>query len=396
MNQRRGKRMTKSAFPNPPAGTGCGRRGAFPGVNAPSGTMGRHRFAMDAAASGRVPRSCDRWRLRVALGIGLALVPVGLAAQGAGAAPPAAADAATGLPASAGSSSEIQPDNYVPAVGDTFMVGQDDLLAISVYRMPGMSLQVRVPSGGSIRLPMLRNAIPAKDRTSLQIAQSIRDELVAEQLANDPIVHVIVRQVLSRPIVVSGAVKDPLVLQATRPMSVLEVLARAGGPQSAGSTLLITQPSATGPVTRTLALGSILDGTQPDTDLELTGGDTVRVLPARMVFAVGALQKPGGFPLLTNEPISVMKAVALAEGFSTVVPADKSHAEIIRHDADGKLIQIPINLDKTFRPGGEDPQLRAGDVLYVPENGKRKFLNAALTDFGQGLVVFVGYNLRTF
>ncbi|MGH9525411.1 MAG: polysaccharide biosynthesis/export family protein [Terriglobales bacterium] len=287
----------------------------------------------------------------------------------------------------------MSPDLLTPAAPDNYVIGRDDLLSVFVYQMPELSAQVRVNSDGYIALPYLQKQLPASGHTAPQVRAEVQQELVAEGLARRPIARVIVSQVESRPIVVAGAVRYPEVIQAARPMRLLEVLSRAGGLGGrAGTTVLVSEQTPDGLVTQTYDVTRLLQDANPGDDPELVGGETVRVVPARLVYAVGALQRPGAFPIQPGEPVSVLKALALAEGFSSTMPANKSHAEIIRTELDGQRVEIRVNLDKILKHQRPDQVLEAGDILYVPENGRRKLVAQAAQDAAQALMVFVGYH----
>lgn len=296
-------------------------------------------------------------------------------------------------PPAANLPNESDADLALPAVPDGYVIGSNDLLSVFVYKMPDFSRQVRVAANGSIRLPLLSQPLAAAGKTANQVAGEISRALVAQQLAVAPTVQVIVRQVLSHPIVVSGAVKSPMVIQASRPMRLLEVLARTGGlGNAAGTTVLLTRETPVGSVTETINLTQLTQTTDSKQNPLLKGGEVVRVLPARMVYAVGAFQKPGAFPVRSGQPVTVLEAIALAQGFSTNSPADKKHAEIIRSTPDGSHIDIPIDINKMLKHQNPDKLLEAGDILYVPDNGKHKALMSALNDASQILIIGIGYN----
>lgn len=345
----------------------------------------------------RFPHRVRRASWVAGLGLGLALACVSPAVVAQTATTPLPPSGLLGAlsttPTPADIVPSLQPDLAAPEVPDTYQLGDDDLVLVFVYQMPELTSQVRLDNTGAITLPMMKNSIPAVGLTCPELAQRVSHELVAEGLARDPRVQVMVRQVMSRPIVVSGAVKYPTVLQATRPMRLTEVLARAGGLQPDSGAEAVISSNTAGPGTvLTIDLAKLMRSTDPADDPLLYGGESVRVLQARMVYATGALEKPGAFPLRTGEPISVLEALALAEGFSTSEPPDKKHAEIIRTAADGSRTVVPINLDQVLKHKAPDPLLEAGDLFYVPENGRHKALTTALSDVAQAGVIAVGYN----
>lgn len=293
---------------------------------------------------------------------------------------------------------KMQADLTPPAVSDSYQIGKDDLLSIFVFQMPELTSQVRVNDRGMIRIPVLNQSITAAGKTTPELAQEIAEDLVQAQIARAPQVRVMVRQVMSRPIVVAGAVKNPIVIQASRPMRLLEVLARAGGLQSmAGTSILLTQTLPDGsPIIRTVDLNRVMNSQDPASNPVLHGGDEVRVVDAKFVYATGALQRPGAFPIKSGEPLTVLKTLALSEGFSALTPADKKHSEIIRSSKDGRFQEIPVDLDKILQHKSADQILEAGDILYVPENGRKKVLTTVLQDVGQAVVIAVGYNATNF
>ncbi len=108
-------------------------------------------------------------------------------------------------------------------------VGPDDLLALSVYDSPELTRTVRVDANGNIRLPMLKD--PSRWRAWFRRSwkPAIAKSLTNGKVLVDPIVTVTIVEYQSRPVNVVGAVKDPLVFQATRPIPLLDAIARAGG-----------------------------------------------------------------------------------------------------------------------------------------------------------------------
>lgn len=301
--------------------------------------------------------------------------------------------AITPLPSASAIPPSLQPNLADPEVPDNYLIGINDLLTVFVFQMPEMTSQVRVDSNGEVRMPLLRRAVSAVGLTAPALAVRLQRELLAEGMARDPQVQVVVRQVESRPIVVVGAVRFPTVIQAARPMRLTEVLARTGGLQSdSGTTVLLTTGPESARTSRQINLATLLTTAGANEDPLLAGNDLVRVLPARLIYVTGALAKPGAFALQTGEPISVLKALALAQGFSTTEPADKAHSEIVRTAADGARTVIPINLDRILKHKDPNPLLIAGDLLYVPENGRSKMLAIVAGDMAQAAIIALGYN----
>ncbi len=288
--------------------------------------------------------------------------------------------------------SRMASDLVTPEAPGTYVIGPEDLLSIFVYQMPELTRQVRVGLGGHIRLPFLNNSFLASGKTARQLAHAIRHALVRQELANSPIVQVIVRQVMSKPIIINGAVRMPLTLQAARPLSLLEAISRAGGiTAEAGNIALVSLPRASGaPGYRKINLPRLMNGDTAE-NIFLLGNDTVTILPAKLVYAVGDFHRPGAFPLRTNQPVTVLNAVALAQGFADY--SNQGKAVIIHTFSNGRQTITPVNISKVLHHKIPDPQLQGGDILYVPKNHTKVILVDALKDAASAVVLGSGYGL---
>ncbi len=286
--------------------------------------------------------------------------------------------------------SALTPDLAAPEAPDSYPIGRQDLLSVFVYQMPDLTRQVRVDSEGDIHLPFVPQKIPVAGATADVLSDRIAATLERDGIARQPMVQVVVRQVMSKPIIVNGEVNQPLTLQAARPLSLLEVLARAGGPSaSAGDTVLVTTGLGSDPHLQRISLQQVLEqgaGSQ----LMLTGEDAVTVLSARLIYVVGDLHKPGAFPLRSGEPVTALKALALSEGANNT--ASRYKAVIIHTLSDGRRVMNPVNLDNIVSHKIADPVLQAGDILYVPRNGLRVVMGTAIQDAAQTVAIGIGYH----
>lgn len=328
--------------------------------------------------------------------VGLAFALAGaLPAQILNTAPPEAAAAAAAATA-VRANSDAQPNFVDPAVGDNYELGNDDLLSVFVEQVPEYTRQVRVNADGNIQLPYLTRPLPARGLTTNQIAQLIAGELRTEALVRDPRVQVAVRQVVSRPVVIAGAVHYPVTLQATHPMTLMEALTRAGGvlpDQASGEILVSKNVDGQEVLLRQVNLSSLLANVAGPSGALLEGGEEVRVEPARQVYVVGDFVKPGAFHVTSGEPITVLRAVGLAQGFGAW--PDKGRAELIHQDQGGKVASQPIDLKAILKHPERDVEMQPGDILYVPENGRQSTLVAGLKGAASTASIAVGYGLST-
>ncbi len=120
-------------------------------------------------------------------------------------------------------------------------------------------------------------------------------------------------------------------------------------------------------------LKKLLESADSTLNVPVRPGDIVKVARAGIVYVVGEVQKPGGFVLQNNENISVLQALALAEGPTHTSAI--SRARIIRSDpATGKRTEIPMNLGKIFSGRKPDTFLQPKDIVFVPNSAAKSVL----------------------
>lgn len=278
------------------------------------------------------------------------------------------------------------------STGGDYHIGGGDLLKIDVFDVPDLSREVRVTESGYISLPLIPVRIRAAGLTAFQLEEKLAELLQVHGLVSHPQVTVFLAEQRSQPITVIGAVRTPKVIQAVRPMTILEVLSEAGGiSDDAGSLVLITRntPPAVGNAsedpasksdvpppakTFTIRLNDLLESGSPEFNVPVFGGDIISVPRAGIVYVAGAVERPGGFVLQSDrEEMTALKALALAQGLRG--SAKPGEAVVIRKDpATGQNQEIDINLNKIMARKAEDFRLLPNDILFVPDSTGKKVL----------------------
>ena len=149
------------------------------------------------------------------LGILLIVLPVSLAGQ-----VPAAGQADRGIQADAAVAAGAK------AHDNSFVIGNDDHLAINVWKEPDLSRSLPVRSDGRISLPLV-GEVQAAGRTPLQLEQEISDRL--KSYITEPEVTVIVEQINSQKFNILGQVVKPGSYPLAAATTVLDAIAAAGG-----------------------------------------------------------------------------------------------------------------------------------------------------------------------
>lgn len=273
-----------------------------------------------------------------------------------------------------------------------YVIGSGDLLAVDVFDVPELSREVRVNETGYISMPLLPSKVRASGLTPFQLQDKLAELLETNGLVSTPQVSVSVKEQHSQPITVIGAVKNPMVIQALRRTTLLQVLSQAGGiADDAGNKILITRsdpdpvdatdtvdPSTPAlPQTFTINLSDLLQTGDSRFNIPLVGGDVVSVPRAGIIYVVGAVNHPGGF-LLENDldKMTMLKMLSLAGG--TTNTAKMGNAVILRKNSEtGKRDQVPVDLKKVMHLKTQDVQMQDNDILFVPDSNGLKALHRA-------------------
>jgi polysaccharide export outer membrane protein len=152
--------------------------------------------------------------LILTLACGIA-VSAGLSAQQ----PPVAAPKG-GAAAAPPSTANPLPPGYV--------IGLQDVLSIVFWHEKEMSSDVTVRPDGKISLPLV-NEIQAAGYTPEQLRAKINE--VASKFVQDPNASVVVKEIRSRNVFITGAVNKPGTIPLMTDMNVLQLIALAGGLQ---------------------------------------------------------------------------------------------------------------------------------------------------------------------
>lgn len=303
-----------------------------------------------------------------------------------------------------------------PSPGD-YRIGPDDQLQVTVFGAPDLSQAVRVAADGDISLPLL-GTIKAAGLTPREL-ELVLQALLRRTYMKDPQVTVTVTEVQSHSVSVMGAVKAPGVFQIRGTKTLLEMLSMAQGlSPDAGDAVLVMRGAGLDGVSRPMtanagskadppgvasdapssadsakagtgdtievSLKRLLDSGDSRYNVAVYPGDIVKVKAAGIVYVVGDVMRPGGFPIQSNGHITVLQAIALGEGIGP--DADKKKAKIIRVAENGQQTELPIRLNEILAGKTPDPALQPKDVLYIPKNGATSAGKAALKTFSQWIV----------
>jgi polysaccharide biosynthesis/export protein len=295
----------------------------------------------------------------------------------------AAAAAAPPRPVPALAASETNaPVAMPPAAPDrSYVLGPEDQLSIHVLDLDEISDKpVRIDPNGYLELPLI-----GRVHASGLTIEGLRDALVqqASKYIQSPQITINVLEYRSQPVSVLGAVNSPGLHQLQGPKKLLDVISLAGGfRQDAGATLTITRSLRSGvlplPDARLDATGTysvaevrldtLLGGHDPAKNIEVRANDVISVGRTQLVYVVGEVKKAGGFSLNSEDSMTLLRALSLAEGPTRDAAPKK--ARILRA-VEGKSTnhqEEPIDISLVLAGKAPDPVLHPNDILFIPNN----------------------------
>jgi polysaccharide export outer membrane protein len=157
-----------------------------------------------------------------------------------------------------------------------YQIGPEDLLAIVFWREKDLSTDVAVRPDGKISLPVL-NDIDAVGLTPDELRVKITD--AASKFVADPSVTVVVKQINSRKVFITGMVSKPGPYPLGSPTTVLQLIATAGGlDEYADSEHIVILRSENGkPTSLAFNYKDVSKRKKLQQNIELKPGDTVIV-----------------------------------------------------------------------------------------------------------------------
>jgi polysaccharide export outer membrane protein len=247
------------------------------------------------------------------------------------------------------------------AIANSYKIGLNDEIKITVFDEPDLSMMYRVDADGSLSFPFI-GRVQAAGTTLAELQSRITTMLAAGYIKN-PQVRVEINQYKSQFVYVIGEVRAPgkITMTGTR-MTLLEALALAGSPTAGASNEVIvvhplraeTDPRKTGAEsegTRISVNRKDLELGKAGQDVVLQDGDIINVPSAQHFYITGMVRNPGTYVL--DPGITVQQAIGVAGGLND---RGSDRRLKISRLVNGKLTEVGVDLED---------KLQAGDTLMI-------------------------------
>lgn len=261
----------------------------------------------------------------------------------------------------------------LPAGGQEYRIGARDILDVRVPGMPDFggdltradadAFGYEVMKDGNVYLPLV-GAVPVAGSTAVEIQKDLAERF--KRFHETPFVSVRVLRYRSQRFLVLGGVAKPGAFPVDGSTTLLEGIALAEGLREGCDVerAYVVRKGALLPVN----LGDLLLRGESTRDIVMQGGDVLFVPPEirQEVYVLGEVRQPGRFAISPYRPLTVVAALAEAEGLDRL-HADRNEIVIFRGSW-----QKPRSFTLTendLNRFGAHILLKPGDVIHVAPRG---------------------------
>jgi polysaccharide biosynthesis/export protein len=265
----------------------------------------------------------------------------------------AATLAVAGVPAGAALAQAQTPPG---ATVNDYRLGAGDVVRISVFQNPELTLETRVSESGVISFPLL-GAVRVGGQSVSAAEKLIADGLRNGNFVRQPQVTMVVLQVRGHQASVLGQVNRPgrFPLEVSN-MRLTDLLAMAGGAASNGADRVVLTGTRNGqPFRAEVDLPALFAPGGAQQDLIIQNGDTIWVDRQPLVYIYGEVQRPG--PMRLERDMTLLQALATGGGLTQ--RGTERGIRVHRKTADGGT--------EVITPSMGD-RMREGDVVFVRES----------------------------
>jgi polysaccharide export outer membrane protein len=253
-------------------------------------------------------------------------------------------------------------------------IAPGDFLDVSEVHTPEFHSEVRVSPSGTVTLPMIHEVnVGGLDEQGA--ARTIEAALLAQGMLLHPTVSVLVTSYVGQDVSVLGEVARPGVYPFTLHHRLLDLLSAASGLSPNAGRLVNVFHRDDMNTPHAVVLDPSGTGSASEHNPELAPGDTVQVSRAGLVYVIGDVVRPGGFPVDPAQGLTVVQAFSLAWG--PLQNAATGKALLIRDQKGGRTITA-LNLKRMIHGQEPDQAVHDRDILFLPDSMAKNLLNKFL------------------
>jgi polysaccharide export outer membrane protein len=290
------------------------------------------------------------------------------------------------------------------SVPSDYVLGAGDQVAIHVLDLPEIDAKpLTIELTGWLTVPLL-GRMQVAGLTTAGFESALVEKLA--RYLHEPHVTVSVVEYRSQPVSVLGAVNKPGIHQVQGRKTLIEVLSMAEGLRAdAGFNIKITRrkewgdiplPGAKADASGLFTVGevkvtAVMEARRPQENICIMPYDVISVPKADVIYVVGSVKRSGGFTLGERETLSVLGALALAEGMERTAVPQKSKVLRNLSKEGGVRTEIAVDLKRILDGQAEDITLLPDDILFIPNSASKATfyrLSEAALQMATGAVIY--------
>jgi polysaccharide export outer membrane protein len=264
-----------------------------------------------------------------------------------------------------------------PTASRDYHIGPGDRLTIGVSGLNEIGHSTRVSNTGKIHMPYV-GILRVAGLTSAELEALIARQLRERGLVNNAWVNVRVDQYRAQPVYVLGEVMSPGQFVIKDEMYLVDLITLSGGFNEVATPVgylyrrkdnASSLPEDEAPTDEAIEIdfAALNEGTKPELNLKLRGGDVLYVPQRRRAFyfVVGDVGVPGHFELAPGRTrIPLSQAVAMAGG--PLRTAKMSAGILVRFNTAGGREEKKVDFKAILEGRQPDVDVLPNDIVFIP------------------------------
>ena len=263
-----------------------------------------------------------------------------------------------------------------PAFAADYVIGEGDVLLISVWGEKELSLPVKVRPDGKITIPAV-GEVMAANSTVKELQSTLTGKIA--RIVKSPIVTVMVAEITNNKVYIFGGGVSSGVYSLTQRTTLLQLLCQVGQQQAAPAGQAAAVPSSiryadlknayvlrNGKRIKQNFHNLFINGDiSEDVVVEPNDAVFIPALTDKNVYIMGAVNTPRSIEY--RDGLTVMGAILEAGGFTKY--ASQNDTVIYRKDG-SREITISVKIKRLINDGDltQNPRLQPGDYIVVKES----------------------------
>ena len=244
-----------------------------------------------------------------------------------------------------------------------YLLGEGDLLRISVFEAKELDTTVRVSSRGFVTLPLIET-VEVKGLTAIEAEENI-ETMYKKRFIKNPHVSIFVEEHISQRITLVGQFKNPGTYDYPTKQRLLDSIAMGGGlSDKAGQMVQIRKSRRVQgqPDTIMVDLDQLIRKGNVQQNIEINGGDVIFIPEAGVFFVDGAVKRPGAYAI--KHRTVLQEALVEAGGVESWAVKDKIKLVRMAENGERKIIDLDLS-----QPGVKEMAINDRDILVVDKSG---------------------------